>query len=118
MKNTYQGEAMKKLAVLLVAVGFGVIAMPSAGAAEIDAAAIYKSKCAACHGADGKGQTVMGKNFHLRDLGSEAVQKQKGEEIENIIANGKGKMPAYKGKLSEAEIDALVTYIRSFAPKK
>ena len=60
----------------------------------------------------------MGKNLHLRNLGSEEVQKQKGEEIEKIITDGKGKMPAYKGKLSEAEIDALVKYIRAFAPKK
>ena len=92
--------------------------MPSARSAEIDAAAIYKSKCAMCHGADGKGETTMGKNLHLRNLGSEEVQKQKGEELEKIITNGKGKMPAYKGKLSEAEIDALVQFIRGFAPKK
>lgn len=109
---------MKKLAVLLLAAGLVLVVMPSAHAADIDAAAIFKSKCAVCHGPDGKGQTTMGKNLHLRDLGSEDVQKMKGEEIEKVITDGKNKMPAYKGKLKEEEVDALVKLIRTFAPKK
>jgi cytochrome c6 len=109
---------MKKFTVMLLAVGLVLVVMPPAHAADIDAAAIFKSKCAVCHGADGKGQTTMGKNLHLRDLGSEDVQKMKGEEIEKVITDGKNKMPSYKGKLSEAEIDALVKLIRTFAPKK
>ncbi|HLJ06310.1 MAG TPA: c-type cytochrome [Acetobacteraceae bacterium] len=109
---------MKKLAVLFLAVGLVLVVMPSAHAADVDAAPIFKSKCAVCHGADGKGQTTMGKNLHLRDLGSEDVQKMKGEELEKIITDGKNKMPAYKGKLKEEEIDALVKLIRTFAPKK
>ena len=109
---------MKKFTVLLLAVGLVLVVMPSAHAADIDAAAIYKAKCAMCHGPDGKAQTTMGKNLHIRDLGSEEVQKMKGEELEKVITDGKNKMPAYKGKLSEAEIDALVQFIRTFAPKK
>jgi len=34
----------------------------------------YKAKCAACHGATGAGDTAMGKNLKLRDLGSADVQ--------------------------------------------
>ena len=49
---------------------------------------------------------------------NQEVQKLKNEELEKIITDGKAKMPAYKSKLSEAEIDALVTFIRTFAPKK
>jgi cytochrome c6 len=80
-----------------------------------DAAAIFKANCEVCHGPDGKGKTVMGKALHVRDLGSEEVQKMKGEELEKIILDGKGKMPPYKGKLSEGEIDSLVKLIRTFA---
>jgi mono/diheme cytochrome c family protein len=32
-----------------------------------------------------------------------------------LTKNGVGKMPAYKGKLSDAEIKAAVAYFRSFA---
>ena len=78
-----------------------------------DAAAIYKGKCAMCHGADGAGQTPTGKTMKLRDLRSADVQKQTDEQLAKWIADGKGKMPAYKTKLSAAEIDALVGFIRS-----
>jgi mono/diheme cytochrome c family protein len=110
---------MKKLGIVLLAIAVAVVVMPAARAADgPDGAALFKSKCAMCHGPDGKGQTAMGKNLKLKDLGSEEVQKMKGEELEKVIENGKGKMPAYKGKLTEPEIDALVKFIRTFAPKK
>src|SRR5258706_2509401 len=42
----------------------------AAGLYAADRAAVYKAKCAGCHGADGSGQTAMGKAMKLRDLGS------------------------------------------------
>src|SRR5690349_20959794 len=35
-----------------------------------DSATLYKSKCAACHGADGKGATPVGAKIGVRDLAS------------------------------------------------
>jgi mono/diheme cytochrome c family protein len=78
-----------------------------------DGAADFKVKCAMCHGAHGAGDTVMGKNLNIRDLGSADVQKQSDEELTTIIAKGKGKMPAYDGKLSKDQIGNLVKYIRT-----
>jgi cytochrome c6 len=78
-----------------------------------DGAATYKAKCAMCHGADGAGQTPMGKNMKLRDLGSADVQKQTDAELIKITTDGKAKMPAYKGKLTDAEIADVVKHIRS-----
>ena len=73
----------------------------------------FKVKCAACHGATGAGDTKMGQNLKLRDLGSADVQKQTEDELEAIISKGKGKMPAYGGKLTKKQIDDLVKFIRS-----
>lgn len=73
----------------------------------------FKTKCASCHGADGAGQTVMGKKMGLRDLGSAEVQKQTDAQLTAIVADGKGKMPAYGTKLSADEIKALVAHMRS-----
>ncbi len=78
-----------------------------------DAGADFKAKCAACHGPDGAGQTTMGKNLKLKDLGSAEVQKQSDEELTTIITKGKGKMPAYGGKLTPEQISGFVKYIRS-----
>ena len=82
-----------------------------------DAAAVYKSRCFACHGAKGKGDTVIGKNLGVRDLGSAAVQSQTDAELTAIIADGKQQMPKFRGKISEADIKALVAHIRTFASK-
>jgi len=78
------------------------------------AADIYKAKCAACHGADGKGDTSMGKMMKIRDLGSADVQSQSDADLAKIITNGKGKMPKYEGKLTADQINDLVKYIRTF----
>jgi cytochrome c553 len=74
---------------------------------------VYKAKCAVCHGADGKGDTVMGKKFGVKDLGSAEVQKVQDSELNNIITSGKEKMPAYKDKLTGDQIQDLVKYIRT-----
>jgi mono/diheme cytochrome c family protein len=83
-----------------------------------DGAAIYKAKCATCHAADGSGQTPVGKSMKLRDLRSAEVQKQTDKELYAWTADGKGKMPAYKGKLNDAEINALVVFMRELPKKK
>jgi cytochrome c6 len=75
--------------------------------------ALFKAKCAPCHGPDGKGDTSMGKVLKVRDLSSADVQKQTNAELTAIVEDGKGKMPAYKGKLSSGEIKELVSFIRS-----
>lgn len=73
----------------------------------------YKAKCAMCHGADGKGDTSMGKMMKIRDLGSAEVQSQSDADLTNIITNGKGKMPKYDGKLTADQIKDVVKYIRT-----
>jgi len=73
----------------------------------------FKAKCAACHGATGAGDTTMGKNLKLHDLGSADVQKQSDVDLTTTITKGKGKMPAYDGKLTKDQIGALVKYIRT-----
>jgi mono/diheme cytochrome c family protein len=100
---------LKSLVVLLIL---------SAGTAFADAtpdgASIYKAKCAICHGADGKKTSEA---LGVKDLTSEEVQKNADDELYAIIANGKGKMPAYKSKLTDADIKALVVHIRDLAKK-
>lgn len=95
---------------------FGLMILAVAAAPAVfasDGAALYKAKCAACHGPDGKGQTTMGKKMNLRDLGSPEVQKQSDKELYDVTANGKGKMPGYKDKMTDADIKALVACMRT-----
>jgi mono/diheme cytochrome c family protein len=82
-----------------------------------DAAALYKTKCFACHGEKGNGDTVMGKKLGVRNLGSAAVQAQNDAALTTIITSGKQKMPAYSGKIPDPDIKSLVAHIRTFAAK-
>ena len=81
--------------------------------ADADGPALYKSKCAACHGADGKGETPAGKSMKLRDLGSAEVQGQSDAQLAEITGKGKGKMPAYEKSLGADGVNAVVAYIRT-----
>lgn len=85
--------------------------------AETPGEAVYKAKCASCHGADGKGETPVGKMYKLRDLGSADVQKQTDAELTDIISKGKNKMPGYGRSLKDDEIKSLVGYLRALAKK-
>jgi mono/diheme cytochrome c family protein len=82
-----------------------------------DAAALYKTKCAACHGADGKGETTIGKTNKMRDLASDDVQKQSDADLTAVITNGKNKMPAYGKSLKPEQVKDLVAHVRSLAKK-
>lgn len=83
-----------------------------------DAAANYKAKCAMCHGADGKGDTSVGKKMGAHDFASAEVQKASDADLIAITTKGKNKMPAYGGKLSDAEIKDLIGYVRQLAKGK
>lgn len=75
---------------------------------------IFKKKCSGCHGANGAGDTTIGKNLKPRDLRSADVQKQTDEELSAIIGKGKsGRMPAYENKLTREQITDLVRFIRT-----
>ncbi|HVQ40032.1 MAG TPA: cytochrome c [Pyrinomonadaceae bacterium] len=75
---------------------------------------LYKKYCASCHGKDGRGKTFKGKLTRARDLTDRAWQGDTSDErFFNSIMNGKNKMPGFKKKLSESEMDALVSYVRT-----
>jgi mono/diheme cytochrome c family protein len=81
-----------------------------AGAAEL-----YAKHCKSCHGADGKGQTAMGKKSKAKDYSTAEGQKWSDAEGVKAILDGKDKMKGYKDKgITEADAKALVAYIRAF----
>ena len=100
---------MKIKSLVLVA----SLALASSAFAGADGAAVFKAKCAMCHGADGSASTGMGKSMGLKPLSSREVQQMSDADLTALVTNGKGKMPAYKGKLSDDEISAVVKYVKT-----
>jgi cytochrome c6 len=96
-------------ATLVAALLAGVCLVGTSARADVAAGeATFKAKCAACHGADGKGKEAM----KTRDLASADVQKMSEADLSGMITNGKGKMPAYK-TLTPDQVKDLVAFIRS-----
>jgi mono/diheme cytochrome c family protein len=91
-----------------------------AGAADVTDN--WNVNCAACHGKDGKGRTMMGRKLDIKDLTDAKVQAsfddaQATKTIkEGVTENGKDKMKAFGDKFSDDEIKALVAKVRSFKP--
>ena len=83
------------------------VLLASFAARADDAAALYQAKCKLCHGADGKG-TPVGKTMGAPDL---TTSKLSAADAAKVIETGKGKMTGFKGKLSDADIKALGTYV-------
>ncbi len=94
--------------------------LSAAGIAADDASATWNANCASCHGKDGSGNTAMGKKLNTKDYRDAKVQAyfSDGEAEraikEGVTTNGKETMKAFGGKLSDAEVKALVAHIRSF----
>ncbi len=105
---------MKRVSFFLVLTVVIWMAVPAAFAD--DAAALYKSKCASCHGADGKATTV-GKKMGAKDLQDPELKKATEAQWIEITTKGKNKMPKYEGKLTADQIKQLVAYMKELSKK-
>lgn len=89
----------------------------SAGQEADKGKAIYEKLCLTCHGLQGKGDGPTGKVLipPATDLTSAATNKKSDADLLKIIRDGKPPtaMPAWKGQLSEQEIQEVLAYIRS-----
>jgi len=90
---------------------FVLVANPAKG--DDKSASLYKTKCAVCHGATGKGDSPAGKNMGVLSFSDPKVAGKSDAELKDAIEKGKGKMPAYGKSLKPDEIQGLVAYIRS-----
>jgi mono/diheme cytochrome c family protein len=70
----------------------------------------YKAKCLMCHAADGTASGPAGKAMNVPSF--KASKLTEAEMITETKA-GKGKMPAFAGKLTDAQIKDVVTYVKS-----
>ena len=76
-------------------------------------ASVFAQTCVRCHGADGRANTAKGKAVGATDFTSNKWTPNT-ERDTRIVTRGKEDMPTFKGKLTPAEIDAVVSYIRRF----
>ncbi|MGO8759870.1 MAG: c-type cytochrome [Terracidiphilus sp.] len=97
--------ALTAVVVLAGAVGF----------AQSSGEAVYKGKCQSCHGAQGVPNPGIAKAMGVKPANDPSVKAESEAQMITITANGKAKMPAFKGKLTDADIKASVEYFRTLA---
>jgi mono/diheme cytochrome c family protein len=105
-KTIRMSSALAAVILLSGAVGF----------AQTSGEATYKAKCQSCHGAQGVPNPGIAKAMGVKPVTDPSVKSMSTAEMIAITTNGKPPhMPAYKGKLSDAEIKASVEYFKGLA---
>ena len=95
----------------------GMFAAGSVALAQSSGADIFKSKCQMCHGADGSGNTPAGKSTKVNPFNSPDIVKMSDDDLIAVTKKGRGKMPAYAGKLTDDQIKDVVAHIRTLQKK-
>jgi mono/diheme cytochrome c family protein len=106
---------MKQIITIVVI----LFALSASAAWAADAKTNWDMNCAQCHGKDGRADTKMGKQVGAKDLTDPKVQasftdaKATAAIKDSVKTGGRTTMKAFGGKLSDADIKALVAYVRS-----
>ena len=84
-----------------------------------DARERFNKNCAGCHSKDGRAQTPVARQRHVRDLSECTLNDE--EIVKQILGGTRGKtnafkMPPFAEKLSQSEAETLVPLVRSFRP--
>lgn len=116
--HTSLHTAAAVLAVAVAMSAMSALAPPLAAAPAQDGAMLFRDRCMLCHGADGSGNTSMGKAVKAGDLRSAPIQSQTDAQLAATVSKGKGSMPAFETLLSKQEIAAVVRYLRTFKAKR
>ena len=77
---------------------------------------LYSKYCQVCHGVEGDGHGIMTKLMGMTPMdhtNPNVTNRLDNEELARSILDGKGRfMPAWRGTLSQDDVEALVSYIR------
>jgi mono/diheme cytochrome c family protein len=108
----------KRMAVTGILAAFAMLLfLPNPAPAAEDGAALFKAKCAPCHGADATGKPAV----KAPSLVSEEAKKLTDDELTDAIANGgKEKKASHafsKKGVTPEQVKALISYIRELQKK-
>ncbi len=102
-------KSIRSLLVLAAAVCMA----GAVGFAQSSGEATYKAKCQMCHGPAGTPSAGMAKAMGIKPVSDPAIKKMTAEQMLAAVKGGKGKMTAFKDKLTDAQIKEAVAYYRS-----
>ena len=89
-----------------------VVALAGSMCFAEDGGAIYKSKCAMCHGPTGTPSAGMAKAMGIKPVSDPSMQALTLTQIASTVKNGKGKMHPVAG-LTDPQVQAVASYFKS-----
>jgi cytochrome c553 len=98
-----------KFNLVTIAVSIVAVSMATPLLAQTSGATIYKAKCQMCHLADGTGN----KGMKVPAFAAGASEACLIAATKNGVSTGPAKMPAYAGKLTDANISDVAAYIKT-----
>lgn len=115
MKLKVAGKTILVAAFLVAGAGVHISGSADMERVSVEPASardLYINNCARCHGADGKGNTRLGRELDVSDLTSRKVQRMSRKKMSRVIRYGEDSMPAFRNKLSRKEINKIVSYVK------
>ena len=92
----------------------GALAVASTAAADLELGKkVYAAKCAACHGADGKGNAKMAGMLKITIPDLSGSKGKSDAELLKLLAEGKKPMPSFAKNLSKDEMDSVLSYTKA-----
>ncbi|MGF1514191.1 MAG: cytochrome c6 PetJ [Elainellaceae cyanobacterium] len=107
---------MKRFVLAIAAIAVGLLSFTSAvTAADLgDGAKVFSNNCASCHMG---GNNVVNRAKTLKQGDLEKYDMASLDAIKHQVTNGKLAMPAFKGRLSDAQIENVAAYVVDQAEK-
>ena len=102
-------KTIRSLAVLAVV---GCLA-GSMGFAQSAGEAVYKANCQSCHGSTGTPNPGIAKAMGVKPTNDPEYKNVTAAQMADAVKNGKGKMKAFSGKLTDDQIKDAVAYFRT-----
>lgn len=89
--------------------------LPPTAQSIADGEAVFKTYCVMCHGVGGKGDGPVGQYFDPRpiDLTAGLMDQLSDGQLFVMVTNGIGRMPPFRGDLTEEQRWQVVTYVRT-----
>ncbi|HVV87599.1 MAG TPA: c-type cytochrome [Kofleriaceae bacterium] len=106
-----------RIAIVLAAAAGGCHRTIAGG--STDGGKVFAAACARCHGDTGKPSPTMAQQLGVRDLTSPDFQARRTRElVEHQVRHGSenGRMPAFTGAITEAQIQAVADYVMTIPP--
>lgn len=109
--------------VLLLSIVIGALAASGCkrtiAGGSTDGAKVFAAACAQCHGPTGKPPPQMASSLGVRDLTDADFQARRTRElVDHQVRRGSanGRMPAFTGAITEAQIAAVVEFVMAIPP--